>query len=339
MSRLSLRGGGAKSSHRARLRPSKTIKKFSSLEVEKELKITSLLGNVHLSRSNPERILQLKTGVPPCPIIAPTSQVGEVAVVRTPVSYKCGWGSDKTNPHPNLPGVNILVWYVILQAGCIYPWKACACVIQLAHFPRSFGKREEFVSEPCELRNSGEGLKNHHSKHYPPTPFGYCLRFAPRSQNLTFGAEHLSVRFARYPDYLTNVRVVRPQIRFPHKGGRGSRAQLMLNRIAVIQSPMAIQGRRISKTFSNPITDTSKMLSSRTCFGILPTNKELDPSPEFLSFAPAQLEILPVLALLHALGVSPTEQSSCWLNPSANPFSSQEVRDTTQRRWHDYLRN
>ena len=135
-------GGGAKSSHRARLRPSKTIKKFSSLEVEKELKITSLLGNVHLSRSNPERILQLKTGVPPCPIIAPTSQVGEVAVVRTPVSYKCGWGSDKTNPHLNLPGVNILVWYVILQAGCIYPWKACACVIQLAHSPRSFGERD-----------------------------------------------------------------------------------------------------------------------------------------------------------------------------------------------------
>ena len=72
----------------------------------------------------------------PRPITAPTSQVGEVAVVRTPVSYKCGWGSNKTNPHPNLPGVNILVWYAILQAGCIYPWKECACVIQLAHIPR-----------------------------------------------------------------------------------------------------------------------------------------------------------------------------------------------------------
>ena len=35
------------------------------------------------------------------PIIALTSQVGEVAVVRTPVSYKCGWGSVKANPHPN----------------------------------------------------------------------------------------------------------------------------------------------------------------------------------------------------------------------------------------------
>ena len=56
--------------------------------------------------------------------------------MRTPVSYKCGWGSNKTNPHPNLPGVNILVWYAILQAGCIYPWKEWACVIQLAHIPR-----------------------------------------------------------------------------------------------------------------------------------------------------------------------------------------------------------
>ena len=38
----------------------------------------------------------------PRPINAPTSQVGEVAVVRTPVSYKCGWGSVKAIPHPNL---------------------------------------------------------------------------------------------------------------------------------------------------------------------------------------------------------------------------------------------
>ena len=90
---------------------------------------------------------------------------------------------------------------------------------QLARSPRPLWERAEFVSEPCELRNSGEGLKNYHSNHYPPTPFGYCLGFAPRAQNLTFGAELLSVRFARYPDYLTNVRVVRPQIRFPRKGG------------------------------------------------------------------------------------------------------------------------
>ena len=54
------------------------------------------------------------------PIIALTSPVGEVAVVRTPVSYKCGWGSNKTNPHPNLP-----------QLG-----KECAYVARLAHIPR-----------------------------------------------------------------------------------------------------------------------------------------------------------------------------------------------------------
>ena len=113
----------------------------------------------HSSRSNPERILQSKTGVLPRPIIALTSQVGEVAVVRTPVSYKCGWGSNKTNPHPNLPGVNILVWYVILQAGCIYPWKECACVIQLAHFPRSFGEREQpLLSRKAKFTDAGEGL-------------------------------------------------------------------------------------------------------------------------------------------------------------------------------------
>ncbi len=58
------------------------------------------------------------------PIIALTSQVGEVAVVRTPVSYKCGWGSNKTNPHPNLP-----------QLG-----KECACVAQLTYSPRPIGE-------------------------------------------------------------------------------------------------------------------------------------------------------------------------------------------------------
>ena len=62
---------------------------------------------------------------------------------------------------------------------------------------------------------------------HPPSTFGHCLGFAPRSQNLTFGAELLFVRFARYPDYLTNVRVVRPQIRFPRKGGRCAGARLM----------------------------------------------------------------------------------------------------------------
>ena len=87
---------------------------------------------------------RLMSACSPLPITAPTSQVGEVAVVRTPVSYKCGWGSVKTNPHPNLP-----------QLG-----KECACVAQLAYSPRPLWERAEFVSEPCELRNSGEGLKN-----------------------------------------------------------------------------------------------------------------------------------------------------------------------------------
>ena len=36
--------------------------------------------------------------LPPRPITAFTSQVGEVAVVRTPVSYKCGRGLNKTIP-------------------------------------------------------------------------------------------------------------------------------------------------------------------------------------------------------------------------------------------------
>ena len=112
----------------------------------------SLGGNIHSARSNPERILQSKTGVLPRLIIALTSQVGEVAVVRTSVSYKCGWGSDKTNLHPNLPGVNILVWYVILQAGCIYPWKECACVIQLAHSPRPITASTSQVGEVAVVR-------------------------------------------------------------------------------------------------------------------------------------------------------------------------------------------
>ena len=197
-------GGGVKACYRAGFGCVDLVEKFRSLEVEKDLIII-------LSTKNSLClifVLSLR------PITAPTSQVGEVAVVRTPVSYKCGWGSVKANPHPNLP-----------QLG-----KECACVVQLAHSPRPLWERVEFVSEPCELRNSGEGLKNYHSNHYPPTPFGY----------------------------------------FPRKGGRGCSVQLALNQFAVIQSPTAIQGRRISKTFSNPVTDTSKVLSSRTCFRNLP---------------------------------------------------------------------
>ena len=43
---------------------------------------------------------EAQPSVPPRPITAPTSQVGEVAVVRTLVSYKCGWGSNKKFPSP-----------------------------------------------------------------------------------------------------------------------------------------------------------------------------------------------------------------------------------------------
>ncbi len=90
--------------------------------------------------------------LPPRPITAFTSQVGEVAVVRALASYKCGWGLVKANPHPNLPGVNILVWYAILQAGCIYPWKECACVIQLAHSPRPITASTSQVGEVAVVR-------------------------------------------------------------------------------------------------------------------------------------------------------------------------------------------
>ena len=217
--------------------------------------------------------------------------------MRTPVSYKCGWGSDKTNPHPNLPQLGKECACAARLAHIPRPLKTTSlrgnihsarsnperitqlktvgwvkpnnnnmdCRVapaprndiqlvglptsqntftpdaQLAHIPRPFGEREQlFLSRQAKVTDAGEGLKNYLFTQHPPTPFGYCLGFAPRSQNLTFGAELLSVRFARYPDYLTNVRVVRPQIRFPRKGGRRSRAQLASNRIPVILSQTAI---------------------------------------------------------------------------------------------------
>ena len=64
-------------------------------------------------------------------IIASTSQIGEVAVVRMSVSYKCGRGSDKTNPHPNLPPTG----------------EGTRVVAQLVHSPRPLRKREEFQVE------------------------------------------------------------------------------------------------------------------------------------------------------------------------------------------------
>ena len=255
-------GGGVEACRRAGFGYVDLVEKFRSLEVEKDLII--ILST--------ETSLRLIFAPISRPIIAPTSQVGEVAVVRTSVSYKCGWGSNNKKLTP----------FLTLPAG-----EGTRADAQLTYSPRPFGRadlrtdlspdseriepagallrrrnsesveqiqdRAEFVSELCELRNSGEGLKNYSLKQHPPTTSGH----------------------------------------FPRKGGRGSRAQLILNRIAVIQSPTTIQGRRISKTFYDPVTYTSKVLSSRTCFGNLPANKEFDPSPEFLSFALAQLEILP----------------------------------------------
>ena len=100
-----------------------SVEKFRSLEVEKDLKIilsteTSLhlmsacsprpIGErvefqVELGRNLEIRVRGLNNNkLPPRPITAPTSQVGEVAVVRTSVSYKCGWGSNNKNLTPSL---------------------------------------------------------------------------------------------------------------------------------------------------------------------------------------------------------------------------------------------
>ena len=153
--------------------------------------------------------------------------------MRTPVSYKCGWGSVKAIPHPNLPSYR----------------EGTRVVAQLTYSPRPFGERAEFVSEPCELRNSGEGLKNYHSNHYPPTPFGYFPRKGGRCCSVQLTLNHPASQWRQTGSYTYNPNTFTP---------------------AVIQSPTAIQGRRISKTFSNPVTDTSKVLSSRTCFRNLP---------------------------------------------------------------------
>ena len=57
----------------------------------------------------------------PRPITALTSQVGEVAVVRTPESYKCGWGLNNVKSTPTLT----------LPAG-----EGTRVVARLAHIPR-----------------------------------------------------------------------------------------------------------------------------------------------------------------------------------------------------------
>ena len=98
----------------------------------------------------------------PRPINAPTSQVGEVAVVRTPVSYKCRWGLNNVNYTPSLT----------LPAG-----EGTRVVVQFAPSPRTFGEREQlFLSRQAKVTDAGEGLKNYHSIQHPPTLFGYFPR-------------------------------------------------------------------------------------------------------------------------------------------------------------------
>ena len=75
--------------------------------------------------------------------------------MRTAVSYKCGWGSDKTNPHPNLP-----------QLG-----KECACVAQLTYSPRPIGKREQlFLNRQAKVTDAGEGLNINRTITHPSLP-------------------------------------------------------------------------------------------------------------------------------------------------------------------------
>ena len=74
----------------------------------------------------------------------------------------------KISTHPNLPRVNILVWYVILQAGCIYPGKECAFDVQSARSPRPLWEREEFQVEPG--RNLEIRVRGLNNKKLTPRP-------------------------------------------------------------------------------------------------------------------------------------------------------------------------
>ena len=74
----------------------------------------------------------------------------------------------KISTHPNLPRVNILVWYVILQAGCIYSRKECAFDVQSARSPRPLWEREEFQVEPG--RNLEIRVRGLNNKKLPPRP-------------------------------------------------------------------------------------------------------------------------------------------------------------------------
>ena len=117
------------------------------------------------------------------PITAPTSQVGEVAVVRTSVSYKCGWGSDNKKLPPrhrkttSLRGnshstrSNPEQISQLKNVGCVKPNNNnmdCRVApaprndIQLTHTPRPFGE--------SGFADAGEGLKNYHFIQHPPLP-------------------------------------------------------------------------------------------------------------------------------------------------------------------------
>ena len=105
------------------------------------------------------------------------------------------------------------------------------------------------MSRQAKVTDAGEGLSNYYLHYYPPTPFGYFPRKGGRCCSVQLTLNHPASQWRQTGSYTYNPNTFTP---------------------AVIQSPTAIQGRRISKTFSNPVTDTSKVLSSRTCFRNLP---------------------------------------------------------------------
>ncbi len=66
---------------------------------------------------------------------------------------------------------------------------------QLARSPRPIGERVEFVSELCELRNSGEGLKNYSLKQHPPTTSGHFPRKGGRRGGAQLAYIHHFLKF------------------------------------------------------------------------------------------------------------------------------------------------
>ena len=78
-----------------------------------------------------------------------------------------------------------------LQSG-----KECACVVKSTCLPRPIGERAEFVSELCELRNSGEGLKNYSLKQHPPTTSGHFPRKGGRRGGAQLAHIHHPLKFS-----------------------------------------------------------------------------------------------------------------------------------------------